>query len=161
MKDIWQKTLNYFGLGEEETYDGDFDDLDDDRFQGRETTTSTSTVRKINRSPDISRAERATSLRSLATAPNARVHIIEPKSFNDAQHVADKFKSKIPVIVNLQECDPDLAKRLIDFGSGLTYGMDGGMQRVAEKVFLLTPSNVVVSAEEKRRLRERGFFNQF
>jgi cell division inhibitor SepF len=159
MKALWQRTLNYFGLGddEEEAFENEFEDLDDDTQYRRET----STVRKIDRTPDINRAKRATSLRSVGAAPNSRVHIIEPKSFNDAQLVADKFKAKIPVIVNLQDTDVDLSKRLIDFGSGLTYALDGGMQRVAEKVFLLTPSNVVVSAEEKRRLRERGFFNQF
>ena len=157
MRDLWQKTLSYFGLADEESYDDEYDDLDDDRPYGRESTT----VRKITRSPDLTRAERAAALRSVA-APPVRVHIIEPKSFNDAQQIADKFKSKQPVIVNMQQIDPDLVKRLIDFGSGLTYGLSGGMQRIAEKVFLLTPSNIEVSAEEKRRLRERGFFfNQF
>lgn len=156
MKDLWQRALTYFGLSEEEEYDNDFDELEEERVYSRDP----STVRKINRVPDVDRAERVASLRSVSAPPSTRVHVIEPRSFNEAQQVADKFRAKIPVIVNLQNTDPDLAKRLIDFGSGLTYGLDGGMQRVAEKVFLMTPSNVVVSAEEKRRLRERGFFNQ-
>ena len=80
--------------------------------------------------------------------------------FNDAQDVADKFKDSIPVILNLQGSDTDLSKRLIDFASGLTYALDGGMQRIADKVFLLTPRNVEVSAEERARLIEKGFFNQ-
>ena len=84
-----------------------------------------------------------------------------PKNFNDAQQVADKFKVDVPVILNLQGSETELAKRLIDFCSGLTYAMDGGMQRVADKIFLLTPRNVEVSAEEKARLIEKGFFNQF
>ena len=84
-----------------------------------------------------------------------------PKNFNDAQQIADKFKVDIPVIINLQGAEVELSKRLIDFGSGLTYALDGGMQRVADKVFLLTPRNVEVSAEEKARLMEKGFFNQF
>ena len=83
-----------------------------------------------------------------------------PKNFNDVQDVADKFKDSIPVILNLQSTDTDLSKRLIDFSSGLTYALDGGMQRVADKVFLLTPRNVEVSAEERARLVEKGFFNQ-
>lgn len=156
MKELWQRTLSYFGLGDEEEFDNEYDDLEEDRLYAREATS----VRKIHRRPDIDRAERVASLRSVSAPPNSRVHIVQPKNFNDAQQVADKFKAKIPVIVNLSSTDPDLAKRLIDFGSGLTYALDGGMQRVAEKVFLMTPSNVVVSAEEKRRLRERGFFNQ-
>lgn len=89
-----------------------------------------------------------------------RVHLVVPKSFNDAQDVADKFKDSIPVILNLQSSDTDLSKRLIDFSSGLTYALDGGMQRIADKVFLLTPRNVEVSAEERARLIEKGFFNQ-
>ena len=88
------------------------------------------------------------------------MHLVVPKSFNDAQDVADKFKDSIPVIINLQSSDPDLSKRLIDFASGLTYALDGGMQRIADKVFLLTPRNVEVSAEERAALIEKGFFNQ-
>ena len=88
------------------------------------------------------------------------MHLVVPKSFNDAQDVADKFKDSIPVIVNLQSSDPDLSMRLIDFVSGLTYALDGGMQRIADKVFLLTPRNVEVSAEERAALIEKGFFNQ-
>jgi cell division inhibitor SepF len=84
-----------------------------------------------------------------------------PRNFNDAQQIADKFKADVPVIINLQGADVELSKRLIDFGSGLTYALDGGMQKVADKVFLLTPRNVEVSAEEKQRLIEKGFFNQF
>ena len=88
-----------------------------------------------------------------------RVHLVIPKSFNDAQQVADKFKQSIPVVLNLQATDNDLAKRLIDFASGLTYALDGGMQRIAHKVFMLTPRNVQISAEEKTELIEKGFFN--
>lgn len=91
----------------------------------------------------------------------ARVHVVEPKSFNDAEQIGAKFKSDTPVIVNLQNIDRDLAKRLIDFVSGLTYGLDGGIQRVAEMVFLLTPANIEVSAEDRKWMREKGFFNQF
>jgi len=91
----------------------------------------------------------------------ATVHLVVPRSFNDAQQIADKFKESIPVILNLQGSDQELSKRLIDFASGLTYALDGGMQRVADKVFLLTPRNVEVSAEERARMLERGgFFNQ-
>jgi cell division inhibitor SepF len=93
--------------------------------------------------------------------PSVRVHLVLPRSFNDAQQIADKFKDATPVILNLQGADQELSKRLIDFTSGLTYALDGGMQRVADKVFLLTPRNVEVSAEERARLLESGgFFNQ-
>ena len=90
----------------------------------------------------------------------SRVHLILPRSFNDAQQVADRFKNGVPVILNLQSADAELSKRLIDFASGLTYALDGGMQRIADKVFLLTPSDVELSAEDRARMLERGFFNQ-
>jgi cell division inhibitor SepF len=102
-------------------------------------------------------------LRSVADNGHAgmdQVHLVVPKAFNDAQEIANQFKDTIPVILNLQGVDPDLSKRLIDFSSGLTYALDGGMQRIADKVFLLTPRNVEVSAEERARLIEKGFFNQ-
>ena len=105
---------------------------------------------------------RATAVRPVeAPRRNVEVFLVVPKSFNDAQQIADKFKTTVPVILNLQSAETDLAKRLIDFSSGLTYALDGGMQRVADKVFLLTPRNVEVSAEERARLLEGGgFFNQ-
>lgn len=88
------------------------------------------------------------------------MHLVIPKSFNDAQQVADRFKDDIPVVLNLQNSDTELSKRLIDFASGLTYALDGGMQRIADRVFMLTPQNVEVSAEERAQLIEKGFFNQ-
>jgi cell division inhibitor SepF len=91
---------------------------------------------------------------------DVQVHLVTPNNFNDAQEIADRFKQGVPVILNLQTSDAELSKRLIDFGSGLTYALDGGMQKIADKTFLLTPRNVEVSAEEKARLVERGFFNQ-
>ena len=90
----------------------------------------------------------------------SKVHLIAPRSFNDAQQIADRFKRGIPVIINLQNSDTALAKRLIDFASGLTYALDGGMQRIADKVFLLTPRDVELSAEDRARYVEGGFFNQ-
>jgi cell division inhibitor SepF len=80
-----------------------------------------------------------------------------PRSFNEAQEVADLIKGSAPVIMNLQEADRDLSRRLIDFASGLCYGLGGSMERVANSVYLLTPTDVEVSAEDKRRLEERGY----
>ena len=87
-------------------------------------------------------------------------HTVRPRRFDQAQEVADKFKDGQPVIMNLEGTEREVARRLIDFASGLTYALDGGMQRVADKVFLLTPQHVEVSAEERARMIERGFFNQ-
>jgi cell division inhibitor SepF len=99
-------------------------------------------------------------VRPIPSAVPGKVHLVEPAGFNDAEEIGEKFKADIPVIVNLQGMDNDVSKRLIDFAAGLTFGLDGRIQRVADKVFLLTPRNVEVSAEERRRLQERGFFNQ-
>ncbi|MDQ3913459.1 MAG: cell division protein SepF [Actinomycetota bacterium] len=93
-------------------------------------------------------------------APQTRVSVINPASFNDAQTLADRFKRQQPVILNLQQADAELSRRMVDFCSGLTYALDGNIQTVANRVFLLTPRNVEVSAEERKRLAERAFFNQ-
>lgn len=112
------------------------------------------------RDPQYDDAEEAV-IRPIPSAVGpGRVHLIQPAGFNDAEEIGEKFKAGIAVIVNLQELEPEQAKRLIDFAAGLTFGLDGGIDRVADKVFLLTPRNVEVSAEERRRLQERGFFNQ-
>jgi cell division inhibitor SepF len=99
-------------------------------------------------------------VRPLASVGNtARVHVVNPDKFSDAKEIADQFKGAQPVIVNLTQADRELARRMIDFCSGVTYAMGGSMDKVADHVFLLTPSNVEVSAEEKRRLQERGLYN--
>ncbi len=89
-----------------------------------------------------------------------KVYLSVPRTFNDAQPIGDRYKRGIPVIINLQTVEPGLAKRLIDFASGLTYALEGRMQRIADKVFLLTPENVELSAEDQARYLDAGFFNQ-
>jgi cell division inhibitor SepF len=96
-------------------------------------------------------------VRPIAVMPNAKPHVVTPVSFGQAQEVADKYKGSQPVIMNLQGADRELSRRLIDFASGLCYGLGGQMERVANQVYLLTPTNVEVSAEERRRLHERGY----
>lgn len=97
-------------------------------------------------------------VRPLPATVHAKPQVVSPGSFNDAQELADYFKTSNPVIMNLQAADRDLARRLIDFASGLCYGLGGSMEKVANQVYLLTPTNVEVSAEERRRL-ERGLYN--
>ena len=189
ISDTWHKALVYFGLAEEEDarYES-VPDRERDRPRERERVPDREpeaeledryrerpNVRRLQRrrrdefddifaddSPrDAGRETRV--LRSVG--PNGdtgmgQVHLVVPKAFNDAEEIANQFKDTIPVILNLQGVDADLSKRLIDFSSGLTYALDGGMQRIADKVFLLTPRNVEVSAEERARLIEKGFFNQ-
>lgn len=174
ISNMWHKTLVYFGLVEDRLDDKDFGEEEEHLAAHRELEESyreRPNVRKLGRSarkrrvdyddiyPEEKKVSRIRPLRSASPA-SVRVHLVLPKNFNDAQQVADKYKADVPVILNLQNADTELAKRLIDFSSGLTYALDGGMQRVADKVFLLTPRNVEVSAEERARLVEKGFFNQ-
>ena len=92
-----------------------------------------------------------------APAPSGRVHVVAPSRFGDAKEIADRLKDNRPVIVNLQMADRDLQRRMIDFCSGVTYALSGEMEKVADQVFLLAPTNVKVSDEERQRLVERGF----
>ena len=179
--DVWNKTLVYFGIAEEEDWDEDGyltdeelqrayadrpnvrrlparkrrDDFDD--WTDPEPAAPAQRTSVLRPAPEPRRLRAADPIPGSGTS---RVHLVLPRSFNDAQQVADRFKDGVPVILNLQGCDQELSKRLIDFTSGLTYALDGGMQRVADKVFLLTPRNVEVSAEERARMLERGFYNQ-
>lgn len=91
-------------------------------------------------------------VRSLPTS--AKPFVVSPTGFNDVQQVADRFRRNQPVIVNMQGLDRDLSRRLIDFSSGLCYGLEGDMERVADQVFLLTPHGAEVSDDERRRIRE-------
>ena len=184
LSDLWHKTLAYFGMT-----DDDEDDYVDEPAAAPPRQGSSRAQDELEQSyrerPNVRRlgprrrddfddifaedqavgsGSRSTQLRAVEQvrqAPAMEVHLVVPKSFNDAQQIADKFKDSIPVILNLQGADTDLSKRLIDFASGLTYALNGGMQRVADKVFLLTPRNVEVSAEQRAQLLERGgFYNQ-
>ena len=116
------------------------------------------TVRTIPRDEPPSAVTVSPGVMRSAVAGTARVHIVEPHGFNDAQEIGDRLKVGQPVILNLQGVPRDLQRRLIDFSSGLAYAVGGSMSRVADQVFLLTPTNVEVSQEEKDRLQARGLF---
>jgi len=180
-RDTWHRTLVYFGLAEDEAYDDELDAAGgsyfepevemQDSYRDRPNVRRLGARRRRDEDFDDIFADdpgdrRTATLRPVATRGNGRasgdvrVHFVAPRNFNEVQDVADKFKDAIPVILNLQSADHDLSRRVIDFASGLTYALDGGMQGIADKVFLLTPHNVEVSAEERARLIEKGFFNQ-
>ncbi|MFN8162107.1 MAG: cell division protein SepF [Solirubrobacterales bacterium] len=178
LRDTWHRALVYFGLAEDRDYTYEEDlgpDTSEEVFDSRRER-EPAPVRRLPSSRRSRRDEiddifaedepiapsRTRVLRPVDGngGGDVQVHLVIPRNFNDAQQVADQFKRSVPVILNLQTTDHELSKRLIDFASGLTYALDGGMQRIAEKVFLLTPRNVEVSAEEKARLIDKGFFNQ-
>jgi cell division inhibitor SepF len=178
LRDTWHRTLMYFGLADDEDYEEDLEPYQEPEVEAQHAYSDRSqNVRRLSSrrrrdefddifADDPEADRRTTSLRTVGGGRGNgrggadRMHFVEPKNFNDVQDVADKFKDAIPVILNLQKTDHDLSKRLIDFSSGLTYALDGGMQRIADKVFLLTPRNVEVSAEQRAQLLEKGFFNQ-
>jgi cell division inhibitor SepF len=171
LKDTFQKTLVYFGLAEEH----DVDDWDTGSHTRAEPKSAPKDERSsVSRFPQRSRrdeiddifgdddaGDRRGQLRSVEPRrSDQRVHFVAPKSFNDAQDVGDRFRDGVPVIINLQGADHALAMRVIDFASGLAYGLEGGMKQIADKVFVVTPRNVEFSAEQRAELIEKGFFNQ-
>ena len=179
LADVWNRTLVYFGIAEDEEWDEDLT-VSDEEVERDYRRRDRANVRRLPRrrdqewsepdsvseteveSPPSRSSSRRSRLRGVDSGGQVRVHLVLPRSFNDAQQIADRFKDSVPVILNLQNADNELSKRLIDFASGLTYALDGSMQRVADKVFLLTPRNVEVSAEERARALDPagGFFNQ-
>lgn len=102
--------------------------------------------------PRAERGDRTPTVRPMRPT-SAKPSVVTPESFDDAKHVADRFKAEQPVVMDLAVGERDLTRRLIDFASGLCYALGGHMERVSPGVYLLTPPGVEVSDEERRRLR--------
>ncbi|QNN53084.1 cell division protein SepF [Nocardioides mesophilus] len=90
----------------------------------------------------------------------SRITTLHPSTYNEARTIGENFREGVPVIMNLSEMDDADAKRLVDFSAGLVFAVRGTIERVTNKVFLLSPPNVTVAAEDKQRIAEGGFFNQ-
>ena len=164
---FFRRAMTYLGL-----VDDDYDDYEvyeetppvrPRPVQPSEPEPTVSGIRTFPREPapepsGITMTPRPAVVRPIAPVHTARVHIVEVRTFNDAPEVGDTLKNGQPVIVNVTGADRDQAHRLIDFCSGAVYVTDAGMKQVAPGVFLLTPANVEVSAEEKKRLQERGLY---
>ena len=173
MASMWRRTMVYLGLVDDDEYE-EYEPYDEPpaappvRRNSRperaepvfESDSGMSpTVRPLPRDDSgITIRERPAVVRPLAPVTSPSVHVVAPGAFNDAQEIGDKLKSGQPVIINLQGVERDLRRRLIDFASGLAYGLAGQMEKVADQVFLVRPTNVEVSPEEKRRLQERGLY---
>ena len=178
---VFHKTMVWLGLVDDDEYYGEDDEYYTDEYgepvsaaprppaRGVATATAPAPVESspltVIRTPR--KREEATVTTSSVPRPAAvkpipmpatRVHVMDPKGFNDAQEVGDRLKAGQPVILNLQGVDRELQRRLIDFSSGLAYATNGTMSKAADQVFLLTPSNVEVSEEEKERLQARGLY---
>jgi cell division inhibitor SepF len=177
MASVWRRTMVYLGLVDDEEYE-DYEPYEEPApatakpaprraavsepaYEPEPASAGVRTLPREPREPQHDTGitiQRPAVVRAVSTAQQPKVHLVAPGGFNDAQEIGDKFKANQPVIVNLQGVNRELSRRLIDFASGLTYGLGGQMERVAEQVFLLTPSNVEVPPEEKRRLQERGLY---
>ena len=171
MSSVWQRTKFWLGFGTEEEFpSGGYMEQDPDMRLVAPVPDSphtlgsdTGSVRPI---PSVEQPEgeaqgdqtRTSFVRPIPST-SAKPSVVTPTSFDDAKDVGDCFRGGQAVIVNLQHGSRDVARRLIDFSSGLCYGLDGRMERVADHVYLLTPSNVEVSAEERRRMEESDYQN--
>jgi cell division inhibitor SepF len=154
MAGAWRKTLIYLGLVED-------DEADDYAYDDEPSPEPAARSISRNLEREARPARREAVVHTMPSPPSARFHLVSPAAFNDAQEIGDKYREGFSVLMNLAGASPDIARRLVDFASGLAYGLAGSMQQVADRVFLLTPQGVQVSAEERRRfLEERGFFNQ-
>ncbi len=159
MPGVWKKTLTYLGLVE----DDEFEQLDEVSAQPEQAE-----VRRFQRPQAVREvAVDADHEGIVRTIPSTRsstagsIHKSEPRRFNEARDIADRFKDGVPVIMNLQSTDDTIARRLVDFASGLVYGLDGKIEMVANRVYLLTPANVDVSAEDRERIAGGDLYNQF
>jgi cell division inhibitor SepF len=166
MSGAMRKIGEYLGLLEEiDRYDEEFG-YDDDS----EHATEPAPVRRREESrqpaPVSSISERRRPATGPASGPTgvvaelSRITTLHPSTYNEARTVGENYRDGTPVIMNLSEMDDADAKRLVDFAAGLIFATRGTIERVTNKVFLLSPPNVTVAAEDKQRIAEGGFFNQ-
>lgn len=161
MAGMWKKTLVYLGLMEEDEEIEEVPRYEESRRDANEAP-MVRTVRPEGTHPAGRGVVRQMPGTQQQAAAPRQVHVVEPRIYDDAQQFADRFKAGVPVIINLRTTEPKHAGKILHFASGLVYGLNGRMQRVAESVYLITPFNVEVSADEKRRLAEHGLsFNEF
>ena len=159
MSGFFKKTLSFFGLADEEEIEmeSEAENFLPDRKNIREID-----QRKIGPgTPKRASRKKVSLMSSVRESRKAKVFVAEPKEFDEIQGIADNFKNDIPIIVNLQRVDQEISKRIIDFCSGLTYALEGDIKKVADRVFLITPSNIEVNTKENEFLSEEGFFKPF
>lgn len=159
MSRFFKRTLSFLGLAEEDSPDIDANDYSqkDIHVQKDDYDEDESSRRNLG---SLRTSRKLLSLENLKNSKKSRVAIAEPHEFEEVQMIGDDFKENIPVIINLQNTNQDLSKRIIDFCSGLTYALGGSIKKVADRVFLITPKNTLVTSNEKEILRERGLYNQ-
>jgi cell division inhibitor SepF len=155
MAGAMRKMAVYLGLVEN---DDQYDEYDSYESDYEERTRPLRAVRENEPTPVPAAPTPARATRSGSGA--SRITTLHPRTYNDARAIGESFRDGTPVIMNLSEMDDGDAKRIVDFAAGLVFGLRGTIERVTQKVFLLSPVNVVVTAEEKERMAQGGFFNQ-
>jgi cell division inhibitor SepF len=160
MAGAMRKMAVYLGLVENEDQYDEYDSYDrqQDQREYDERTRQLHAVRDDE--PASSRSGASARARAVPAAAASRITTLHPRTYNDARAIGEQFRDGIPVIMNLSEMDDGDAKRIVDFAAGLSFGLHGTIERVTQKVFLLSPADVVVTAEEKAQMAQGGFFNQ-
>jgi cell division inhibitor SepF len=161
MSGAMRKIGEYLGLLEDT---GVYDDEYDEQGYAEPSSSRRSAVPAKAPAPVADLSQRRRTHAPEAAAPVAsefsRITTLHPRTYNEARTIGENFRDGVPVIMNLSEMDDADAKRLVDFAAGLVFATRGTIERVTAKVFLLSPPNVSVAAEEKQRIVEGGFFNQ-
>jgi cell division inhibitor SepF len=159
-----RKIGEYLGLVEDtgryDEYDGEFDSQELEAVQPAAPVRSTPRAAKSGTASVSDLAERRRPAPAGSVAELSRITTLHPRTYNEARTVGENFRDGTPVIMNLGEMDDVDAKRLVDFAAGLVFATRGTIERITAKVFLLSPANVHVAAEDKQRIVEGGFFNQ-
>ncbi|MGI8434490.1 MAG: cell division protein SepF [Nocardioidaceae bacterium] len=160
MAGAMRKVGVYLGLVEDtDRYEDDYDD-DEPSTAEEPVNRPVKAVRPDRPAPVASLSERRRPASASAGSEPTRITTLHPRNYNEARTIGEHFREGIPVIMNLSEMDDNDAKRLVDFSAGLVFAVRGTIERVTSKVFLLSPPNVSVTAEDKQRIAEGGFFNQ-
>lgn len=163
MAGAMRKMAVYLGLVENDDQYAEYENYDrqQDQREYDERTRQLHAVRDDE--PPVSRPATSTAPAARVGAGPAaasRITTLHPRTYNDARAIGEQFRDGTPVIMNLSEMDDGDAKRIVDFAAGLSFGLRGTIERVTQKVFLLSPADVVVTAEEKAQMAQGGFFNQ-
>jgi cell division inhibitor SepF len=162
MAGAMRKMAVYLGLVEDEDLDGGYDE--DDGFDERNHVVRRhdEPTLRVTRPDEVVERPPVSPRREAAADPldAYRITTVHPRNYNEARIIGEHFRDGTPVIMNLTDMDDADAKRLVDFAAGLVFGRHGSIERVTQKVFLLTPANVEITAEDKSRIAGAGFFNQ-
>ena len=166
MSGAMRRIGEYLGLLEDTGRydDGRYADEGYDEYADHPTRSSAAETRPATVA-SISERRRPAAVQTPAMSPGvvaelSRITTLHPRTYNEARTIGENFRDGVPVIMNLSEMDDADAKRLVDFAAGLVFATRGTIERVTAKVFLLSPPNVSVAAEDKQRIAEGGFFNQ-